>query len=97
MKTVILSFLLSLSIGATFTSNPPERFLNILNTGDGKTAETAYKVYSISEEYELLKHLNLKPHMQLLAIIDGHLYDILQVGETYVYFKLVSNPRVTGV
>ena len=97
MKTLILSILLCFSATVTIASFPPERILIIQNTGDGKTAKTAYEVYSIEEEYKLLEHLKLEPKMQMLFIIDGKYYDILVVGETNIYFKLVPKPKAQNV
>jgi len=97
MKTLILSILLCFSATVTNASFPPERIVVIQNSGDGKTAKTAYEVYSIEEEYELLKHLKLEPKMQILSIIDGKYYDILVVGGTNIYFKLIPKPKVQSV
>jgi len=97
MKTLILSVLLCFSATVTIASFPPERILIIQNSGDGKAAKTAYEVYSITEEYKLLEHLKLKPKMQMLSIIDGKYYDILVVGETNIYFKLIPKPKAQSV
>lgn len=93
MKTIILSFLLSLSACATFASNPTERILKILNTGDGKTAKTAYKVYSIQEEYDILEYLKLQPQMHILKIIDDQYYDVFIVGYKQVYFQFIPKSK----
>lgn len=39
----------------------------IYNTGDGKSAETAFKVIKVSDEYEILKELGLKSNGQALV------------------------------
>lgn len=97
MKTLFISILLCLSASFTNASFPSTRIIDILKTGDGKTAQTAYEVYSINEEYQLLEHLKLNPKMQVLSIIDGQFYDILKVGETNIYFKLISKPKAPSV
>lgn len=93
MKTLIISILLLLSASFSNASFPPTRITDILNTGDGKTAKTAYEVYNIEEEYKILEHLKLNPKVQMLSIIDGQYYDILVVGETQIYFKLIPKPK----
>jgi len=97
MKTLILSILLCFSATVTIASFPLERILIIQNSGDGKTTKTAYEVYSIEEAYKLLEHLKLEPKMQMLSIIDGKYYDILVVGETNIYFTLISKPKAQRV
>jgi hypothetical protein len=61
----------------------------ILQTGDGKSPETAYRIRTIQEEYQVLKFLGYKPEMQMLMILDDDLYDVFQVGEQLIYFKLL--------
>lgn len=97
MRTLFISFLFCLSASFTNASFPPIRITDILNTGDGKTAKTAYVVYNIEEEYQLLEHLKLNPKMQMLSIIDGEYFDILKVGETNIYFKLIPKPKAPSV
>jgi len=97
MKTLIFSILLCFSAAVSNASFPTERIATILNSGDGKSAKTAYEVYSIEEEYKLLEHLKLKPKMQMLSIIDGKYYDILVVSETNIYFKIIPKPKTQNV
>ncbi|NJK83375.1 MAG: DUF4919 domain-containing protein [Saprospiraceae bacterium] len=93
MKSIFTAVLLCLSLSFAIAKEPPIRVTEIINSGDGKTAKTAYEVYSIDEEYQLLEHLKLNPKMQILSIIDGQYFDILQVGEKKIYFKLISKPK----
>lgn len=74
-------------------ADQPATINRILNSGDGKSPETAFEVYSITEEYQLIDHLNLTPQVQMLSIIDGQYYDILITKKDRVYFKLVSKPE----
>ena len=97
MKTLILLILLCFSKNVTNASFPPERIVIIQNSGDRKSAKTAYEVYSTEEEYKLLEHLKLEPKMQMLSIIDGKYYDILVVGETNIYFKIIPKPKTQNV
>ena len=93
MKSILTALLIFLSLSFSIAKEPPIRVTEIINSGDGKTAKTAYEVYNIDEEYQLLNHLKLNPKMQMLSIIDGQYFDILQVGEIQVYFKLISKPK----
>ncbi len=86
MKTFAL--LIMLAISALVFSNPPESIAQILNSGDGKSCNTAFKVSSIEEEYQVLKYLKLNPRMQMLILFEGQYYDALMVGESVVYFKI---------
>ena len=87
MKSIFTTVLLCLSLSIAIAKEPPIRVTEIINSGDGKTAKTAY------EEYQLLEHLKLNPKMQMHSIIDGQYFDILQVGEKQIYFKLISKPK----
>jgi hypothetical protein len=54
---------------------------SITDSGDGKTAETAYVVISTHEEYVLLSVRGLKPGKQSLVHDGGHDYDLLEVND----------------
>ena len=69
MKSIFTTVLLCLSLSIAIAKEPPIRVTEIINSGDCKTAKTAYEVYSIDEEYQLLEHLKLNPKMQMLSII----------------------------
>lgn len=51
---------------------------SILDSGDGKSAATAYVVISVHEEYIVLQVLGLRPSGQSVVHIDGHSYDVLE-------------------
>lgn len=51
----------------------------ILDSGNGKTAASAYKVICVREEYNVLGALGLRPQSQSLAKEDGRDYDVLTV------------------
>jgi hypothetical protein len=51
---------------------------SILDSGDGKSAATAYVVISVHEEYIVLQVLGLRPSGQSAVNIDGHSYDVLE-------------------
>ena len=86
-----LLMLKDFSILEEFEQKNPEN--NSVESLQFENAKTAYEVYSIDEEYQLLEHLKLNPKMQMLSIIDGQYFDILQVGEKQIYFKLISKPK----
>lgn len=52
--------------------------VSIMAGGDGKTAETAFTVIAIREEYAMLGILGLKFERQTLIHKDGHNYDVLE-------------------
>jgi hypothetical protein len=97
MKTLLISTLLVFSAFFANASFPPTRIIEILNSGDGKTAQTAYEVFSIEEEYQLLDYLKSNPSIQMLSIIEGQTFDVFLVNDTNVFFKLVSKPKVQSV
>jgi hypothetical protein len=51
---------------------------SVKSGGDGKSAETAWHVTSISEEYAVLRSLNLRMMGQSLLNQNGHAYDVLK-------------------
>lgn len=93
MKTLFLLFALSISVLSV--SGTSAKLTRILDSGNGQSPETAYQVYNIAEEYQLLQHLNLTPSMQMLSIVDGDYYDIFLIEDQVVYFKIVTKPEAT--
>jgi len=91
MKSILTTLLFLISFSVAIAKEPPGRVTEILNSGDGKSAKTAFQVYTIDEEYMLLDYLRLNPKMQMLSIIDDEYNDILKVGEMYIYFKMGLN------
>ena len=67
---------------------------SIKSGGDGKTPQTAWHVISISEEYAVLRALNLRPVGQALIKADGHSYDEMKTidpqtsAEVKYYFNV---------
>ncbi len=62
-------------------------------SGDGKTAETAYYAFSISEEYRVMRELGLRTQSQSLHHVGGQSYDVLsgvdgKGNEVSVYFNI---------
>jgi len=55
---------------------------SILDSGDGRTPETAYTVISIDEEYVILYILGLTMSRQADQHLNGHSYDKLDVSES---------------
>jgi len=52
---------------------------SIRNSGDGKSADKAWVVISVHEEYVLLRVLGFKPSEQSLLQKDGHSFDVMKV------------------
>lgn len=66
---------------------------SIKSTKDGKTPETAFEVISVSEEYGLMRSLELRPIRQSLIEDKGHYLDALVVldktnQQSTVYFNV---------
>lgn len=67
---------------------------SILDTGDGKSKDTAYVVASVHEEYVVLRVLGMAPRGQSLVHEGGHSYDLLDVldqkssNTTKLYFNV---------
>lgn len=59
------------------TMKLPQKLAGILASGDGKSRETAFKVDSIREEYEVLGHLGLRMEAQSLVTADKP-YDVMR-------------------
>ncbi|TAG54753.1 MAG: hypothetical protein EAZ27_08445 [Cytophagales bacterium] len=94
---IIISFLmlfvfLTLKVFA-ITEN--ENF--IVENRDGKSPKTAFKVYSIADEYEILALLNLKPTKQTFSIINGLYYDIFEANGKNVYFILMKKKSINKI
>jgi hypothetical protein len=70
--------------------DPPKDIIRIMNSGDGRSIETAYEVYSIDEEYKLLRYLKLTPIIQKLQIENGVFYDSFKIDSRTMYFKVLS-------
>jgi hypothetical protein len=64
---------------------------SIVNSGDGKTKETAFKVIAIEEEYTLLNFMGAEMKSQSLQ---GN-YDVMEVkldeGDTTIYFDISTH------
>lgn len=54
---------------------------SILNSGNGKTPETAYVVINLTEEHAVLDHFNLRKDKQALMERDGKQYDVITAKE----------------
>jgi hypothetical protein len=70
---------------------------SVVNSGDGKTEETAFIVISTDEEYVLFDFLGLRPTGQALVNKDGHSYDKMtavdpKTNQTVVYFFNIDKP-----
>jgi hypothetical protein len=70
---------------------------SILDSGDGRTPETAFIVIETGEEYALLGMTGFEVIRQSLIKSNGHSYDKMEVkhrktGETAVFFFNVDIP-----
>jgi len=60
----------------------------IFQTGDGKTAETAWEVLTVHEEYIILGVLGLQPGSQSLVHKGKHNYDVLEPTDPKTHEKV---------
>jgi len=70
---------------------------SILRSGDGKSEESAFVVIQISEEYSILRLLELRPSSQALIHAQGHSYDRFEAkssdaGQQVVVFFNIDRP-----
>lgn len=69
---------------------------SILASGDGQSLATAIQVISVSEEYDVLTALLLKPEAQTLMHHEGHAYDQIRAvdseGRPHVLYFNVDIP-----
>lgn len=54
---------------------------SLLSSGDGRTPETAFKVITVREEYEMLRALSLESLGQRLITANDRYYDVLSVRD----------------
>lgn len=54
---------------------------SILNSGDGRSPDTAFIVMSLDEEFALLKVLGISPTLQHLDMQDDHVFDIFEFAD----------------
>jgi hypothetical protein len=54
---------------------------SILATGDGRSPETAYPVFFIEEEYDVLKHERLRKERQDLIEMEGRHFDLISAQD----------------
>ncbi|MCL6250613.1 hypothetical protein M3P36_06090 [Altererythrobacter sp. KTW20L] len=50
---------------------------SVLASAGGTGPDDAYVVYSVEQEYEVLRLLGLRPERQSLHIIDGRAFDVI--------------------
>ncbi|WP_444660158.1 hypothetical protein [Flavobacterium columnare] len=95
MKTLLI-LLLSLKVFATPNQDVPKDIIRIMNSGNGRSIETAFEVYTVEEEYKLLRFLKLTPIIQKLDIKDGVFYDSFKIDSRTIYFKVLSKTKKTS-
>lgn len=93
----LLILLLSLQALAMPYQDIPKDINRILNSGNGRSIETAFKVNNVDEEYDLLRYFKLVSISQKLIIIDGYFYDAIQTKSNTIYFKIIKRQLPTKV
>lgn len=61
---------------------PPKRLAKILAKGDGLTRETAYKVATVEQEYEIVRYFGFRPEKQAL-VMDGRAFDLITGSDSH--------------
>ena len=76
---LLTAILLSLAAPTMPAATPPpsDHVQQLLRQTDGTSAERAFKVNSVAEEYQILRALGLKPGLQSLVSNHGRMYDVL--------------------
>ncbi|MGH6786921.1 MAG: hypothetical protein ACREBO_08820, partial [Novosphingobium sp.] len=64
---------------AELPANLPKSVAKALAKADGQTRETAIKVRSVGQEYEIIRALGYAPQVQSLVMEGGKTYDRLDV------------------
>jgi hypothetical protein len=80
-RFLALALLLLVQPGVAFSRDKQaDRIASLISATDGATKETAFKVKSVAEEYQILRALHCKAELQSLIIgDDNHPYDMLDV------------------
>ena len=62
------------------SASPSKHIAKILSATDGATQETAYKVSSVHEEYQVIAALKLTPKVQSL-VVKNKPYDVIEAAD----------------
>jgi hypothetical protein len=89
MKTILIFSFMLYSLVVP-NQDVPKEIIRIMNSGNGRTIETAFEVYTVEEEYKLLRFLKLTPIIQKLDIKNGYFYDAIQTKNNTIYFKIIK-------
>ncbi|MDR7211427.1 hypothetical protein [Flavobacterium piscis] len=92
MKTLLILSLMLHSL-VTPKQDIPKDIIRIMKSGNGRSIETAFEVYTIDEEYKMLHFLKLTPIMQKLQIENGVFYDSFKIDSRTIYFKVLSKQK----
>lgn len=95
MKLLLILLLSIQSIIMFANPDPPVDVKKILNSGDGKSINTAYKVNNVEEEYDVLKHLKVTSTQQKLHIVDGYFIDEITIKSKTIFFKIIEKKLPT--
>ena len=62
-------------------ATPSKRIAKIIGRNDGRSADSAFKVRSVREEYEILAALGLEPGTQSLVATNKGNYDVIHAKD----------------
>ena len=80
LKVLFIAGALSCSTALAQPTASPERIAKILSRGDGISQQTAYKVKSVREEYQVVAALGLEPGSQSL-VVNNKPYDVIEATD----------------
>lgn len=89
MKIVLILSLLLYSL-VVVSQDIPKDINRIMNSGNGRSIETAFLVTSVEEEYKLLRFLKLTPISRKVQMEEGSFYDAIQTKSNIIYFKIIK-------
>jgi hypothetical protein len=81
MMLVVLLLSLAAPAASDAPPAPSSHVQQLLQQTDGASAERAFKVKSVPEEYEIVHALGLESKMQALVSDHGRMYDLLTVTD----------------
>jgi hypothetical protein len=83
MTMTFAALLLSIAAPSAVDAPPSQsqHVQQLLRETDGTSAERAYKVNGVPEEYQIVRALGLQPKMQSLISDHGRMYDVLTVTD----------------
>jgi len=82
MSGLTIAFLIAVSAPPVeVVPPPPRRIARIIERADGTSAETAFRVRSVRQEYQVVQALGLQTRSQSLIFVGRRPFDVLTVTD----------------